>query len=71
MTTTRYKTITAREANEANLVPVTIGYVEPEYEMLDRAIATLGDVPYSLVPTPEGIVIARPAKDVNKLKNEH
>lgn len=68
-TMTRYKTISAREANEQKAVPITTGYTEEEYDLLDRAIATLGAKSYILVDTREGIVIARPQKEVNLLKS--
>ena len=67
---TQYKTITGTEANKLNLIPITRGYTESEYEMLDRAIATLGDKTHTLVKTSEGIVIARPSREVNTVKNE-
>lgn len=66
---TKYNTISGREANERKVVPITRGYSEFEYEMLDRAISTLGDKPYVLVDTVEGIIIARPQKEVNVLKD--
>jgi hypothetical protein len=65
---TRYKTITAREANELKLVPITRGYSTDEYGMLDKAIATLQNKAYTLVNTSEGIVIARPQKEINTIK---
>jgi hypothetical protein len=68
MTMTQYKTISAREANELDLVPITRGYVESEYELLDKAIATLGNKTHYLVSTTEGIVIARPRKEINTIK---
>lgn len=68
---TRYKTINAKEANEQKAVPITRGYTEEEYDMLDRAIATLGTKSHILVNTREGIVVARPQKEVNVLKNEY
>jgi hypothetical protein len=70
-TMTRYKTISAREANEQKAVPITDPYTEDEYDLLDRAIATLGTKSYILVDTREGIVIARPQKEVNLLKSEY
>lgn len=68
---THYKTITGKEANDLKLVPITRAYEEREYEMLDRAVAELKDKPHSLVQTSEGIVIARPARDVNTIKTDH
>jgi hypothetical protein len=68
MTTTQYKTISGVEANNLDLIPITRGYTEEEYEMLDKAIATLGSKPHTLVKTSEGIVIARPRREVNTLK---
>jgi len=68
---TKYNTISGKEANERNLIPITRGYSDFEHEMLDRAIATLGTKTYTLVNTSEGIVIARPKNQVNLLKNEH
>jgi hypothetical protein len=70
-TMTQYKTISAREANELDLVPITRGYVESEYELLDKAIATLGNKTHFLVSTTEGIVIARPRKEINTIKIDH
>ena len=70
-TMTQYKTISGREANELDLVPITRGYFEAEYEMLDRAIATLEGKNHTLVKTSEGIVIARPRKEINQMKNEY
>lgn len=71
MTMTQYKTISGREANELDLVPITRGYFEAEYEMLDKAISTLEGKIYVLVKTSEGIIIARPRRDVNTFRNEH
>lgn len=68
---TQYKTISGREANELDLVPITRGYFEAEYEMLDKAISTLEGKIYVLVKTSEGIIIARPRRDVNTFRNEH
>ena len=69
MTMTQYKTISGAEANNLDLVPISRGYNDDEHEMLDRAIATLGDKPHTLVKTSEGIVIARPRREVNTLKD--
>lgn len=68
-TITKYKTISTKEALEQKAVPITTGYTKEEYDLLDRAIATLGTKSYILVDTREGIVIARPQKDVNPLKD--
>lgn len=64
MKDTKYITISAREANLRGDVPITTGYCEAEYPLLDKAIATLGEKDHVLVRTPEGIVIARPGAEV-------
>lgn len=70
-TMTQYKTISTKEANEKKAIPITDPYREEEYDLLDKAIATLGAKYYVLVNTRDGIVIARPQKEVNVLKNEY
>ena len=67
MNKTKYTTISATEANEQKAVPITTGYTPEEYDLLDKAIATLGKKSYVLVSTREGIVIARPQTEL-KLK---
>ena len=71
MTMTEYKTITGKEANTLDIVPITREYSEYEYSMLDKAIAQLKGKTYYLVKTRDGILIARPRKEVNTLKDDH
>lgn len=64
MKDTKYITISASEAESRGDFPITHGYKEDEYDILDRAIKTLGEKKHVLVRTREGIVIARPVAEV-------
>ena len=64
MKDTKYITISASEAEAREDFPITHGYREAEYDILDKAIATLGEKAHVLVRTREGIVIARPVAEV-------
>lgn len=66
MKDTKYITISASQAETSGVVPITTGYREEEYPLLDRAVESLGTKPHVLVRTREGIVIARPSSDVIK-----
>lgn len=66
MINTKYTTISAAEANRRGDVPITTGYLEHEYDLLDRAIETLDTKRFVLVHTNEGIMIARPGTEVVK-----
>ena len=68
MKNTKYTTISLSEADEQEAVPITTGYKPEEYDLLDKAIATLGRKAFVLIRTRDGIVIARPQTEL-KLAN--
>jgi hypothetical protein len=65
MILTKYKTINAQEAERLDMIPITRGYSEEEYPLLERAIATLGSKKYVLIEESELIAIARPRREIN------
>jgi len=68
--TTRYETTTHPEATRQGFVPITSGYQDHEYDLLDKARATLGGIKHLLVTSLEGISIYRKQLEVNLLKDD-